>query len=199
MTILTDDDDPILLTTIQHFLRMWGYETIAAHDGKEAWDRIETDSRINIVILDWHMPHVTGLEVCKRIRRSPDRKHLFVMMLTASRTGKEDFIAALEAGTDDFMMKPFEPPELRARIGNAVRMVTSQLQLREKVSALESALADVKTLKGLLAVCAWCGSKARREDGTWERLDEHIAARTGVELTHAICPDCISQNFAMKR
>ena len=123
MNILIAEDDAITLSRIRHFLEKWGHHVIIAKDGLEALEQFLTED-VDIVLTDWNMPEMDGLELVRHIsKRSQDKPYVYVIFLT-SRSDKEDVVAALtEEGVDDYLVKPFDPDELKARIGVGLRTV----------------------------------------------------------------------------
>ncbi|HUF05845.1 MAG TPA: response regulator transcription factor, partial [Candidatus Binatia bacterium] len=115
MRILIADDDRASTMMLKGALERWGFEVIAAADGASAWERITGVDPPALAILDWMMPGLSGIELCRRIRSAPLPAPVYVILLT-SRTGRQDLVAGLEAGADDYLTKPFDPDELRARI-----------------------------------------------------------------------------------
>ncbi|MFN7956635.1 MAG: response regulator, partial [bacterium] len=112
----------------------------------------------------------------------------FLLVLTA-RQGHDAVMQGFAAGADDYIVKPFVADELRARIHVGVRMVELRQALAGRVRELEAALAKVRTLQGLLPVCAWC-RKIRSDAHYWESFEAYLAEHTDATVTHGICPDC---------
>lgn len=112
--VLIADDEPLLTELLEFRLSARGYETIVAHDGREAWARLEAE-RPQAVVLDLMMPVHDGLEVLRRMRASAAHADTPVIMLTARR-GEADVLGALELGADDYLVKPFLPEELLVRL-----------------------------------------------------------------------------------
>lgn len=123
MRILAADDDPSLLRALERWLRSWGYEPVCAHDGLEAWKLLKREDTPGVVILDWDMPGLSGTELCRLLRSTPHGADVYVLMLTARQT-KDDTVAALESGADDFLTKPFHARELQLRLAKGVRDAT---------------------------------------------------------------------------
>src|SRR5262249_34603108 len=140
-------------------------------------------------ILDWMMPGLDGVEICRRLRAVEDAKQAYLILLTA-RQGRESIVAGLESGADDFVSKPFDPAELQARLQVGLRVLDLESKLADRVRELEAALAGVKQLQGLLPICAWC-KKIRDDQNYWQQVDTYIAAHTEARFSHGICPDCM--------
>ena len=141
MRILIADDNPIFRTVLQAMLEKWGYDVSVASDGNEAWSLLRAESRPRIVILDWVMPGMTGIEVCRRVRASNHPGgYVFILILTA-KTEWEDLVEAMEAGADDYVSKPFKSYELRARLRAGQRML-ELLELKEQIACYQQATAS---------------------------------------------------------
>jgi serine/threonine protein kinase/CheY-like chemotaxis protein len=134
MRALAADDDVGVARLLSHCLARWGYEPIIAHDGHEAWLTLKQEDAPRIAILDWDMPGLTGLEVCRLLRATPHGKRIYVLMLTA-RQHKNDLIEALEAGADDFLSKPFHPRELQLRLAKGMRDAARDAPPRDRVTS----------------------------------------------------------------
>ena len=130
MKALIAEDDPVARRLASLFLEKWGYEVQAVSDGIEAWEILQQPDAPKLALLDWMMPGLDGLEICRRVRRKTDKDigYTYLIMVT-SKDRKEDFIAGLEAGADDYLTKPFDSNELRIRLRTATRM----LELQEKL------------------------------------------------------------------
>ncbi|MEP6572298.1 MAG: response regulator [Gemmatimonadota bacterium] len=172
-SVLVVDDDPVTRATLKAFLTGAGYSVTLATDGGQAWERMQ-ETRFPIVISDWYMPEVDGVELCRRIRRRSHEPYVYFVLITA-HGGKQQYLAGMEAGADDFIMKPVDPDELRARIKVAERMLGVRQQLR--------------CLEGLLPVCAYCKS-IRDDEGYWNSLEAYIEKRSDAQFSHSICPSC---------
>jgi len=168
----------------------WGFEVRTAEDGEAACALLEGPEPPSIAVIDWMMPKLDGLEVCRRVRRRTG-PYVYLVLLTA-KSQKEEIAAGLEAGADDYVIKPFDPDELRARLKVGQRVVALERTLAKKVGDLEQALADVKKLKTLLPICMYC--KRVRDDGDyWHQIEEYIHTETGTDFSHGICPNCMSK------
>jgi DNA-binding response OmpR family regulator len=188
MRILIAEDDPVSRRLLQAALIKWGHEVIVTTNGKEAWEALQQPSAPSLLVLDWLMPETDGVEVCRQIRETPALKSAYIILLT-SRGSKEDIVQGLEAGADDYVTKPFDHGELRARVQVGSRVVQLQSALADRVKELEDAMASVKQLQGLLPICSYC--KKIRDDGNyWHRVESYIAGHANVRFSHGICPDC---------
>ena len=137
MRTLVADDDLILTTILSNALTRSGMQVTVAHDGDVAWQALNSLQPPALAILDWMMPNLDGLELCRRIRSTPRLAGMYVILVTA-RDSREDLVAGLEAGADDYMAKPINMAELQARIGVGVRVAKLQQNLAQSVKELRS-------------------------------------------------------------
>jgi two-component system, cell cycle response regulator len=126
--ILIAEDDPVSRRLLELFLVKWGFEVAVATTGTEALTMLERMDAPRLAILDWMMPGMEGVQVCQKLRESSDRPYVYVLLLTA-RTQKEDLLQGLESGADDYLTKPFDSQELRARLHVGQRILDLQDQL----------------------------------------------------------------------
>jgi signal transduction histidine kinase len=138
MLILVADDERTSRTLLTAALRKWGHEVEVASDGVAAWELLERRSP-RIAVLDWMMPGLDGIELCRRIRRDPLHAQTYVMLVTA-RSSREDVIAGLSAGADDYLTKPFDPDELHARLAVATRILEANSDSERLLASLSSVL-----------------------------------------------------------
>ncbi len=195
MKILIAEDDLVSRRLLQAALGKWGYEVIVACDGNEAWEALRQQPLPALLILDWLMPGMDGLEICRKVRGLPGYQSAYIILLTG-KTSKEDVISGLDAGADDYVTKPFDPGELRARVSVGVRVAQLQLKLAERVRELEDALAKVKTLSGMLPICASC-KKIRDDKGYWTQIESYLRHHSEAEFSHGVCPDCAKKWMEM--
>jgi phosphoserine phosphatase RsbU/P len=194
MRILVADDDRVGLTMVARSLERRGLEVLVAHDGDEAWRIIQEENDLAMAILDWEMPGIDGPDVCRRIRQDAGCASMYVILLTA-RDASTDIVAGLDAGADDYLIKPFNREELRARVDVGIRVIALQNKLGERVIELESALSKIKQLSGLLPICSYC--KRIRNDGNyWEQVESYITEHTEARFSHGICPPCAKKVMA---
>ncbi len=135
MRLLIAEDNPVSRLTLERMLSNWGHEVVTAEDGNQAWQKIQVQDAPSLMILDWDMPKMDGLELCRRIRLTEGRVRPYIILLTGMDQ-REDLVKAFEAGVDDYIAKPFNPEELRARMTAALRM----LEMQKKVLKAEDAL-----------------------------------------------------------
>jgi phosphoserine phosphatase RsbU/P len=188
MRILIAEDEAVTSRLLQAALKSWGHNATAVPDGLSAWGELQKDPLPDLAILDWQMPGLEGVEICRRVRAAPALRHLHILLLTG-RAGRDDIVEALDAGADDYVTKPFDPSELRARIKVAARMVELQHRLSERVRELEHAMSHVKQLQGLMPICTYC-KRIRTDKNYWLGVENYLAECTDARVSHGICPEC---------
>lgn len=122
MKVLIAEDNAMYRAVLSRNVESWGHEPVVAEDGTKAWEILQRDDSPRLVILDWQMPGMDGIDVCRMVKRNPDHPFTYVVMLT-SRDAQEDMVAGLDAGADDYLTKPIDPNVLRSRITAAERIV----------------------------------------------------------------------------
>lgn len=187
MRVLVADDDPVAARILSAALRSWGLEVAVVFDGQEAWDSLNLEYT-PLAILDWMMPGLDGPELCRRLRANPATANIYILLLTA-REGSADMVTGLDAGADDYITKPFDREELRARVHVGVRVATLQSQLEDRVDELQVALANVRQLEGFLSICSYC-KRIRTEEQNWEQMERYISDHSHAQFSHGICPTC---------
>jgi two-component system cell cycle response regulator len=136
MKILLAEDHPVTRKMLAMQLRKWGYEVTSCADGTEAWAALSQEDAPRLVIMDWMMPGMDGVHICQEIRRAGKQPYVYVILLT-SRNRPEDVVGGLEAGADDYIVKPFDPQELRVRVRAGSRVVQLQEDLLAALKASE--------------------------------------------------------------
>jgi sigma-B regulation protein RsbU (phosphoserine phosphatase) len=187
--ILIAEDDPISRRVLEATLLRWGHEVVITTDGQHALETLQRPDAPHLAILDWMMPEIDGLEVCRRLRCNPPGHPYYLILLTA-RGAKADMVQGLEGGADDFLTKPFDREELRARLHVGIRMVKMQQVLADRVHDLEEALSRLKHLQRLVPICAYC-KKVRDDQNYWQQVEHYMTAHTEARFSHGICPDCL--------
>lgn len=125
MRILIAEDDPVSRRMLEAFLVKWGYEVVIASNGAEAWDALRQQDAPKLAILDWMMPSMDGVQVCRKIREQTERPYVYILMLTA-KDRKQNIVEGIEAGADEYLTKPFDAHELRAHLHAARRILDLQ-------------------------------------------------------------------------
>ncbi len=183
--ILIVDDENVNIDVLVGLLKAH-YRIITAKNGAQALRRLENKPLPDLILLDIMMPDMDGYEVCRRIKSNQETSHIPVIFLTAKGTA-EDVIQGFKLGAVDYVTKPFRPEELTAR-------VDTHIQLKKTISELQSALNEIKTLKGMLPICSTC-KKIRDDQGYWNQIEAYIMAHSEAEFTHSICPECIKKLY----
>ena len=186
--ILIADDDRVTTRRLQSLITAWGYESVVTSDGPAALAALSGPDAPRVAVLDWMMPELDGLEVCRQLRAGSAGESVYVILLT-SRTGSVDLIAGLEAGADEYLVKPFNTDELRARLKAGVRIAELQRRLSTNIAELTDALGKVRQLSGLLPICSYCKS-IRDDSNYWHAVDEYVTEHADVQFSHGICPKC---------
>lgn len=188
MKVLIAEDDVVSRRMLQIFLSRWGYQVVVATDGAEAWQVLEGGDPPRLAIVDWMMPAMDGIEICRRVREAQRPLPAYFILLTA-RGENEDIVRGLNAGADDYITKPFNREELRARVSVGVRILELQTALAGRVGELERAMAGVKQLQGLLPICCYC-KKIRDDQNYWQQVEGYISKHSEAQFSHGVCPDC---------
>lgn len=173
MNLLLAEDDAVARITMSAVLKGLGYEVTAAEHGGEAWANLQL-GYFPIVISDWSMPEIDGPELCRRMRARMIDRYSYFLLVTATG-GKQRYLEGMEAGADDFITKPVDMDELKARLKAAERI----LGLRTHVQHLE----------GLLPICAYC-KRIRDANEQWESIERYVEERSEAQFSHGYCPDC---------
>jgi sigma-B regulation protein RsbU (phosphoserine phosphatase) len=173
LTVLIVEDDPVSRKILHRNLTRLGCTVLQASDGAEAWAILQREP-VRIVVSDWMMPEMNGLDLCRHVRERADGNYTYFILLTA-RQGEDDYREAMAAGVDDFLTKPLERSELMIRVMVAKRIIKFATQARQ--------------LKMLLPICMYC-KKIRNDGDYWEKIDEYIHENTGTDFSHGVCPDC---------
>jgi phosphoserine phosphatase RsbU/P len=189
MRILIADDDAVTSRRLEGLATSWGYEVVTTADGPSTLRELEADDAPGLILLDWVMPGLDGVDVCRSLRSRDRNRATYIIMLTA-RGGREDMMAGFEAGADDFLVKPFDADELRSRLKAAARIVELQETLAANVAELTAALGNVKRLRGMLPICGYCKS-IRDDSNYWHQVEEYVTEHADVAFSHGICPNCL--------
>jgi len=188
MRILIADDDDVSRLTLSAMLTKRGYGIVAVANGGEAWQALQVKDAPRLAILDWMMPELDGVEVCRRVRAASELKTAYLILLT-SRDSKEFLLEGLRAGANDYVTKPFDRDELEARVNVGVQVLQLHSELAVRVAELEKALGQVKQLQGLLPICSYC-KKIRDDQNYWHQVEGYIGSHIDVRFSHGVCPEC---------
>ncbi len=190
MRVLIAEDDLVTARILRSLLECDGHTTTVVHDGVSALAALQADDAQELALIDWVMPDVSGPDICRTIRERADIVPTYLILLTARNT-PADVVTGLDAGADDYLVKPFNPEELRARVRAGERIRHLEQHLAGQIHQLETALTKVDRLSGLLPICSYC--KAIRDDADyWHRVEEYVSDHSNVQFSHGICPGCLA-------
>ena len=170
-----------------------GLEAVEWYFGQGEFAERDLEDTTPILLLDINLPKINGFDVCRRIRAQETDHPPYILMLTTAGE-KGDIVKGLGVGADDYLSKPFDAEELRARIEVGRRIIRMQAQMAEEVKQLRAALAHVKTLQGILPICAFC-KKIRDDDDYWRQVEEYVGSHSDAVFSHAICPECLKKHY----
>ncbi|MEQ2009881.1 MAG: response regulator [Limisphaerales bacterium] len=177
MKILVADDSRVSRNLIKAILEEMDFEVLATENGRDAWEAFQREE-VSLLISDWMMPELDGLELCRRVRAAPRRSgYTYIMMVTA-QDGLKNFVAGMAAGADDFIVKPFEPEMLRCRVRVAQRVLAMQHELRALAAALP--------------FCGACDT-IQNDAGSQQRLHEFLSSRPELRPVLGTCPACAAK------
>lgn len=193
--ILVTDDDPEVLLLTSSVLTRAGYEVLEARTGKECLEMMHTHHP-DLVLLDVMLPDTKGSTICRQIKADPELEGTFVILVSGVQVSSEYQAKGLNIGADGYIVKPISNKELVARVQAMERIKKAEDALREKekqqeklIAKLQEALAEIKTLKGFIPICASC-KKIRDDEGYWNQLEAYISKHTDAVFSHGICPEC---------
>jgi sigma-B regulation protein RsbU (phosphoserine phosphatase) len=173
LKVLVADDDAASRAVLRGTLRKLGHVCVEAASGGEAWEMYRREAPA-LVLADWMMPGVDGLELCRMIRAERRPRYPYVILVTALG-GKGSYLRGMAAGADDFVSKPFDVDEMTARLRVGERIISLQDEIRQ--------------LHGLLPICSYC-RRIRDAANEWSDLETYVARQTEATFSHSICPSC---------
>ncbi len=188
MKILIAEDEYTTRLMVQVCLENLGYSIESVEDGKTAWEIINQKTPPKIAVLDWEMPGISGIELCRKIKRMERSSPIHVILLTA-RDSKNDISKGFAAGADDYITKPFNEDELQARIRVAERIVTIQSSLNSSLEELREALDMVHAFEAPVAICGKC-QKIGAFDGSWRSPGELLEYPVDPRFVQLDCSKC---------
>jgi two-component system, cell cycle response regulator len=202
VTILLAEDSALYRHLITSHLNVWGFDFVCAKDGREAWALLTTPDAPRLALLDWVLPELDGVELCRRLRDRPDHEPYTYTILLTAKSQKEEMLEAMDAGVDDFLAKPFDPPELKARLLVGKRIVELQQKLVSANDALLYAashdfLTKVWNRAAIMAFLQREVARSRREATALGviLIDVDHFKKVNDELGHE-AGDCVLQEIA---
>ena len=193
MRVLIAEDDADSFELLATLLTSFGYEIVGVDNGEDALAILQCPDRPMLAILDWMMPGMSGVDVCRQLRAQQFDNPTYIILLTSLKS-ESDIVEGLEAGADDYITKPFDFYELNARIGVGQRVIDLQASLSSRVKELEDALGHVNTLRGILPICMHC-HKIRDDQESWHRIEAYIEQHSDVQFSHGICQQCMKEHY----
>ncbi len=176
MKVLIAEDEMIASRVLEAALRKLGHGPLLAEDGERAWHILQTEP-VRVVVSDWQMPGLDGLELCRKIRARPG-DYVYFMLLTQQAATEKNLREATEAGVDDFLGKPVDPGQLWMRLRVAERILGFTTEVRQ--------------LESFLPICGYC-KNIRDDKNYWQQIEKYIGTRTGTNFSHGVCPDCMEK------
>ena len=212
-TILVVDDKPANLKLLVEYLTRMEFKTLIANNGQSAIEQVQRFPP-DLILLDVLMPGLDGFETCRRLKAAKGTQEIPIIFMTAL-ADTADKVRGFQAGAVDYVTKPFQQEELLARINTHLTLRNLQKSLQAEISQrreaeealrqqtialqqrnqeLQKALAQVKTLSGLLPICANC-KKIRDDEGYWQQVEVYLHQHANAEFSHSICPDCMKKLY----
>lgn len=200
--ILLVDDNEVFRRATGRVLRAVGYQVVGeAENGRRAVELTQA-LRPNLILMDIEMPEMDGITASRKIQRSRPTP---VILLTAHES-LDTLLEAKDAGVAAYLVKPVDAQELQrtvtialARFQDWMALRRLNRELQKRNAQLKRAMHAVKTLQGLLSVCAWCGNKLEDEKGHWVSLEAYIEEHSEAKFTHGICPECLNKMQAGRK
>jgi CheY-like chemotaxis protein len=187
MRLLIVQEDPRDREALKALLAGCSLESVTAGEGEDAQRAIEKYAPA-MIILDWTDRAGTGLATCQWIRQRNTRERPYLIMVTA-RGAAEDLVAAFSAGADDYVVRPFPPEQLRARVAAGLRLVLREYALVQEHAAVQSALARLHRMPELVPICSCC-RRVKDQEESWMPVERYLTLLAGVHFTHGLCPSC---------
>ena len=193
--VLVTDDNPDILSISSTILKRAGYDVLEAATGLECLQSVRAHHP-DLILLDVMLPDVSGVQVCREIKSDPGLYDIFIILASGIRVSSENQAEGLDIGADGYIIRPISNREFLSRVHAGERIKRAEDALRENekrqkalIRQLEEALAEIKTLKGCIPICASC-KKIRDDEGYWNQLESYISKHTDATFTHGLCPVC---------
>jgi phosphoserine phosphatase RsbU/P len=180
MKILIAEDDAVSSSVLELTLERMGHEVVVTRSGTEAWETFDRDP-VRVVVSDWMMPGIDGLEFCRRIRARPKTPYTYFILLTALSTSSDNYDLATKASVDDFLTKPLHRSTLQMRLRVADRILWFTKEVHQ--------------LKQLIPICCSC-RKINTGEEFWQQFETYIEQHTGSRFSHGFCPECMQVEMA---
>lgn len=181
LDVLIVDDDKLSRENLAAELENLGYEVRQFADGAAAWEAFDANPA-RVVISDWKMPKIDGLQLCSMIRNRLQTQYTYFILITASNPGEIGYDLSIGDDVDDFLVKPIKHGQIWRRMRVASRILRFTTQMRK--------------LEQLLPICSYCHKIREGDNGPWEPLEEYVGERTGSSFSHGVCPDCYARWMA---
>lgn len=192
-SILLVDDNPINLKVLMNSLEKQEYELLIATNGERAI-HIAQKAIPDLILLDIKMPGLSGFKVCRRLKATEATENIPIIFLSALNQ-IEDKVKAFEVGGVDYIIKPSKEVEVIARVETHLKISRLTKALVQKNKELQEALAKVKTLSGLIPICANC-KKIRDDEGFWHQVEVYVRDHSDANFTHSVCPECVKKLYS---
>jgi len=191
--VIIIDDAPENIRMLIEILKK-DYATIPATSGEAGLAKTLIDPPPDLILLDIMMPGIDGYEVCKRLKAIEKTKDIPVVFISAISEAMDN-AKAFDLGAADYITKPFYPASIKARVKHHITLRKTILEMDLIIYKLKGALNEIKTLSGLIPICANC-KKIRDDKGYWQQVEQYVKKYSGAEFSHSICPDCVGDLYA---
>ncbi len=173
--VLLAEDDGVTREVLASALEGMGYRVRQFADGRAAWEAYDAEPA-RVVISDWKMPGIDGLEFCRRVRKRLLTAYTYFILITANEAGELGYEYEIGEEVDDFLIKPVARGQLWRRMRVAARILRFATQMQQ--------------IEQLLPICSYCHKIREGDSGPWETLERYVGQRTGSSFSHGVCPDC---------
>ena len=187
--VLCVDDDPATQMVLNGIIEDAGWQPQSALSATAAREVLAASPGIQVVLLDWMLPDGSGVDLCRELKATQGAA-VYVILVTV-RGAPEDVETGLDAGADDYLVKPVSPVEVRARVRTGFRAADAQRQLADRLAQLELALKRVSNLESLLPLCMYC--RRINSADNWQSVEDYLWESVDVKVSHGCCPDCLSK------
>ena len=193
MDVLIVDDQKVNRSLLTALLKKQGHTILEASSAPVALGFLKHKATPTIALVDWEMPVLSGIDLCRQARSLPGSDLIYVIFVTL-RDSAADIAEGFAAGANDYIKRPFNLDELVARVGVGARVLALQQALTERLVELELALGQVRQLRGMLPICGHC-KKVRDDRQYWHSIEGYLEAHTDATFTHGLCPDCFEKHM----